>query len=49
MLVQNTNYISSHLKVKLSNLLLIGNIKLERHVKNCKVKRNSVLLLSICK
>lgn len=49
MLVQNKNYISSHLNFKLSNLLLIGNIKLERHIKNYTVKRNSVLLLSICK
>lgn len=47
--VQNKNYLSFNVNFKLPNLLLIGNIKLERHAKHCLVKRNSVLLLAICK
>lgn len=49
MVVQNTNYISFNVNFKLTNILLIDNIKLGIHAKNCLVKRNSVLLLAICK
>lgn len=49
MVVQNTNYISFNLNLKLTDLLLIDNIKLEMHAKNSLVQRNSVLFLAICK